>query len=367
MLFDSLRDKLEAGEEAAIAGWRWWTGELLAFLPQGVRTALNKPEPRLFVTLTGEDILVQKVAAASLVDLARFPREGTDDEAFASLFTSLPKLDVGNAETTIRMPAGHVLKRNLHLPIAGKRNLREILVLELDRQSPIDPALVYFDYRVTKKDKETGRLDVLLRLVRRDLIDQASRICRSLGLTPLDAEFVDEYGVVDGPSFVIDKKTVAWKRVRSLLTPGLAIATVLFALGAAHAAIWRNQAGLDQLSSEVQRLRGEAQTVEKLRRNVSDAREQLEFLGNAKRSPLLIRILADVTHILPDKSWLFEFEVNGREVRIRGYSPSASRLIELFDNSTNFSNAQFRSPLVQGTSKDIERFDLSFDLKETRS
>ncbi|HUD52832.1 PilN domain-containing protein, partial [Parvibaculum sp.] len=101
-----------------------------------------------------------------------------------------------------------------------------------------------------------------------------------------------------------------------------------------------------------------------LKRDVSDARARMAFLGEAKKSPLLVGILAEVTNILLDGTWLFEFQLNGKEVRIRGYSPEASKLIALFDAAPQFTNAQFRSPLVQGQSKELERFDLSFDIRE---
>jgi len=361
-LLDNLRDKLEEGGEAAIAGWHWWTAELWAALPEVARAALNKPEPRLIVDLIGEDIVVQKATGAELIELARFRTDELGNDV-----ASPAELGVHGATATIRLPASYALKRHIHLPIAGKRNLREILVHELDRQSPIDPTLVYFDYRVTARDKEAGRIGVELRLVKRDLTDRASDICRSLDLAPLDVEFLNDRGETDGTRFVIDRKTHTRRRMRSFVTPTLAAVAILLALSAAHAALSRNQTGLDRLSSEMRRLRSEAQIVDKLKRDVSEAKARLDFLGNAKRSPLLVRTLADVTHILPDKSWLFEFELNGNEVRIRGYSPAASKLVELFDNSQSFANAQFRSPIVQGSSKDLERFDLSFDLKEPRS
>jgi general secretion pathway protein L len=102
--------------------------------------------------------------------------------------------------------------------------------------------------------------------------------------------------------------------------------------------------------------------VESLQDEINKANLGMAFLAQQKQSPLLVKILAEVTKILPDNTWLVEFELHGREVRIRGYSAAASSLIALFDNSRLFTNAQFRAPSMQGQNG-AERFDLSFEVK----
>lgn len=364
MLVGRLRNGIEEGSDLAVAGWRWWTTELAALIPESVGAAIQKPEPRIVVDFVGEAVVVRYQAGKEPVELARFRANEIDDESAEKMSGPPPSVDVGRLKTTIRLPLEQVLRRKVQLPRTAKRNLREILTHELERQSPIDPAQIYFDYQAPRRASKAERIDIELRFVKRDLIDGAVEICRSLGLSPIDVEFLDDRGEAEGTPFIVDKRANARKRLRSFLAPVLATVTVVFALSAANAALSRNQVAVDLLSERAEHLKAEAQAVEKLNQNVQDARVRLEFLGNAKQTQLLVGLLAEVTRFLPDDSWLFEFELNGREVRIRGYSPSASKLIEIFDKSPRFTNAQFRAPLVQGQAKKLERFDLSFDLRE---
>jgi Tfp pilus assembly protein PilN len=105
-----------------------------------------------------------------------------------------------------------------------------------------------------------------------------------------------------------------------------------------------------------------AQVVQRLQDQINEANLGMNFLAQLKQSPLLVKILAEATRVLPDNTWLVEFELQGHELRLHGYSGSASSLIAVFDNSQFFTNAQFRSPLIQGE-RGLERFDLSFDVR----
>jgi Tfp pilus assembly protein PilN len=77
-------------------------------------------------------------------------------------------------------------------------------------------------------------------------------------------------------------------------------------------------------------------------------------------------VLSELAQTLPDGSWIYSFQLNGREARIDGFSSSASALIGLFDKSPLFANAQFRAPLTQAQQPGLERFDLSVEIKDSK-
>jgi len=78
---------------------------------------------------------------------------------------------------------------------------------------------------------------------------------------------------------------------------------------------------------------------------------------------MVLQILAEVTRVLPDNTWLLRFDVNGAEIRLQGQSTAASELIQLLESSPLFQEAQFRSSVVQIPRSDRERFHVSMQLE----
>jgi general secretion pathway protein L len=82
-----------------------------------------------------------------------------------------------------------------------------------------------------------------------------------------------------------------------------------------------------------------------------------------KQGSMVTRMLAEVTRLLPDRTWLTGFSYSDGEVRLQGYSSKAAALIAIFDASPQFTGAEFRAPLVQAQDKNIEQFDLALKLR----
>jgi Tfp pilus assembly protein PilN len=60
--------------------------------------------------------------------------------------------------------------------------------------------------------------------------------------------------------------------------------------------------------------------------------------------------LEELTMLIPDDSWLTDFEFNGDEKKIilSGYSTSASKLIPILEDSKLFEKVKFTSPITKG-------------------
>jgi general secretion pathway protein L len=238
--------------------------------------------------------------------------------------------------------------------------LRPLLSFELDRHSPIDPELVYFDHIVVGRDRRAKRLNIEMRMVRRATVDQALAHCRANGLTPSALGFIG-----DGHDFALERTGAVWRwpDMRKSLAAVPAILAVSLAVAALFGEMAREERDMQALSAKLAEEKPAAEAVINLRREVERTRNNLAFLPGKKQTPPVTKVFAEVSRLLPRGSWIFQFELTGREVRLRGYSPTASSLIGIFGESTSFANARFRAPLTQGPRPDLERFDLSFDLK----
>ena len=74
---------------------------------------------------------------------------------------------------------------------------------------------------------------------------------------------------------------------------------------------------------------------------------------------MVMRLLDEMTRIVPDGTWVSQLDIKGIEVQVQGQSPAAASLIGLLEDSESFSNPQFRSPVTQIPRSDLERFHLS--------
>jgi general secretion pathway protein L len=260
------------------------------------------------------------------------------------------------------LPSACVLRPTVRLPNAPERTLRSALKYELERLSPVSPDDVYFDFTVLLRDKTSNTAEVELRIVRRDIVDEAARRLNASGASVAAIRFEGDDKPADTSAFPIDRGAYLrdqWRRKRAAILGGAALALLLAVLLAAYL---RGAEISDDLADQVADEGMRAARVEQLQQRIERATAQLAFLGKQKRSPLFVAILSDVAHTLPDGTWLTEFDLSGDKIRIEGYSRSASELIAIFDRSGRFANAQFAAPVTQGITPGVERFDLTFQL-----
>ena len=145
----------------------------------------------------------------------------------------------------------------------------------------------------------------------------------------------------------------------------LAAICIILIVAIAYVAIDGEKRRLSAIRTQVEQAKKDAEIAELLQKEAAELTERSKFLSIKKRALPTIRLLDELSRTIPDDSWLYEIQLNGKDVRIFGFSPSASGLIGLLDGSAVFTNAQFRSPVTQGPRRGTERFDLSFILRLT--
>ena len=67
-----------------------------------------------------------------------------------------------------------------------------------------------------------------------------------------------------------------------------------------------------------------------------------------------------MTRALPDDTWLYRLRLLDQELQTFGYSPNASALIGVIENSPLFGSAQFRAPLTRDQRVEAEQFHIAF-------
>jgi len=341
-----------------------WRHELAGFARETFATRLARGGQLVLISIEATQVRVSLVSGDSVHEVGR--ASGTDENGareVSSLLAASELVPRGTTDIAIELPDADVLRRRFELPAASRSTLARAIPFELERLSPIEQDRLYFDFHILETAKAKKQVELELRIVKRSAVDSAIALARSAGLRVGAIRFEGDPREADWRSFPLDRS--AWLRLKWRQWNVLVLAAAAIALGFAviFAAYLRGVAAADALSTEVETAGERAAIVHRLAHQIEDVRAQIEFPLAQKRAPFLLAILLEVTRVLPEGTWLTEFELDGSKVHILGFSKSASDVVGVIDRSPLFANAQFMAPL-QSAQNGTERFDLSFDLKE---
>ena len=84
--------------------------------------------------------------------------------------------------------------------------------------------------------------------------------------------------------------------------------------------------------------------------------KQMESLRKIGQSPNKLKVLKDLTQLIPDNTWLSSLQLSKQYVNLGGTSTAASELIPLLDKS-GLKKTEFASPTVTDASK-LEHFKI---------
>jgi general secretion pathway protein L len=366
--------------------WRWWTGELAPLVPAAPLGALQRRRARPIIEFgDGEAVVWRPELADGALRLARvgaIPLTG-DMAANATIArTAIAALaaggqgpsSMGPPRVAIALPPRQVLRKQLVLPMAVEENLLRTLAYDLDRHTPFRPDQVYFDATVTGRDVAKKAISVDWTAALKTVVDAARRQAEDWGVSVVS--------VFPGPASATPPRLnllpedarprrTLWRQWQvwapSALVASIALAVVLVPL------IQKRGYAIALLrQTEAERVQAEAASG--VRREVERLQTEFNYVLARKYSfPGTVQIIDDVTRVLPDDTWLTQFEVKTtvkgkemqREVFLRGESGNGGKLISLLEDSKLVEQAALRSPTTKLQPGPGEIFDLGAQLKLT--
>lgn len=269
-------------------------------------------------------------------------------------------------DVSIALPVESLLRPRLAMPRARRAALTRALGFEVERLSPINPSELYYDFVEIGRGSDNRTAELELRILRRALVDDCVALCHAAGLEVAELRFENDAHIADWQSFPIDRfaflRALA-RRFGVMILGSLAVFLVIALLVSAYA---RTVSGTSVLVEAVVDAGMQAARVERLQQTIARTSSDLALVTRQKQSPLLVSVLAELTQVLPDGTWITDLTVDGSKIRIRGASAAASDLIGLIDRAPQFSNAQFAAPVVRDPVANVDRFDISFYVREPR-
>ena len=258
----------------------------------------------------------------------------------------------------IQLSAGEVLTRKVSFPAQVRDSLDRVMGFEIDRLSPFESRDVLFDYRVDGRPTRGGRLHVDLALCRRDRVARWMERLQHAGAPAARVAWEGAWANAN----LLPPKDRPRKRYR-LLSVNRVLVLLLILLGAVAMAtpLWQKTRIMEQLDTQLRRVRAEAVAVDEVRQAVEQARRgSVEVLKRKLEQPLMVDLLKELTERLPNDTWVQTLSFEKGEVQMRGESSQATALIAQLEQAPGFSGVNFRSPVTPDARTGKERFNIAF-------
>ncbi|MER8647896.1 PilN domain-containing protein [Mesorhizobium sp. M0586] len=335
----------------------WWLEEL-----RGAWARLS-PKPKQvstgdwIVSLADDGIRVREAGAPEFQSIP-LALTASSDEILALLQggrrVRRPRFD-------IVVQPGLYLTRQLAPRLLPVRQACDMAELDLLAATPLDPAQVHVVFARDAGARPAGQ-DSTYHVVKGktlvpvlDAVRRAGGSVRGLSLAqPEDTLRADPLSLaaIWPPTARDRRKRSAWIAACSALAAALLITFVH-----AHWLIWQADGELDTQIADAQVL---AKTARASLQKRQAGIERVEKIRQEKKTTAsLVRVWAELTHLLPDTAWLTDLSAKGDDLVITGFSTSAAELIQPIDASPLFSAPEFASPVVKVPGQDGEHFTIS--------
>jgi general secretion pathway protein L len=351
--------------ESARVFFRWWAAELAFLVPSLLRKRLGADDV-LAVALAGDRAVLSHEVAGKACVLGEIPAEATK-AASAGILKLLGRVSglrerfaAGRLPVTLRLPSDQALRTQLSLPLAAEANLRQVVAFQLDRRTPFQADTVHFAHRIVRRDEAAKQLEVELAVVPRSVVAAAIALGRAIGLRPSAVEVAAQAhgGAPSGNLLPEDERQ---HRRPVTLMRRVAVATVaLAAVAGLYQPVHGARRAADDLQQRAQAAKELALQGRKLKDEVAKLTEAEQFLVGGKReTPSATEIIYELTRVLPDDTWVDDLHIAAGEIRISGFSKSASTVIKLLEQSGIFAGPQFRSAVTQDQASGKEKFEIT--------
>jgi len=335
--------------------WRWELGKML-----DSRRSNTLPQAMAVLRIRRDGALVEtrrrgKRQAESV--LADDP-----ERAVETLKRLLPRLRTTSPGVSILIEPERYLKRRLSPMRLPRRRMRAMAALDLEAATPFEASDVLQIF--PQYDEEAPECSYY--------------IVKKSQLSPLFAELKKSGFLVSEILLLDDERTVApdAESFRQIIKPplkttifhrviagggALALLGLALTVGHAHWRYWTAEAELDRLiaiaETDVTQVRS---MIAARNRKIA----QISAVRNEKKGAVpLVSILEEMSHVIPDTTWLTDIEVDGDTVTFTGFSASAAALISVLEASPLFRSPTFNAPIVRVGNQDGERFTINMTIE----
>lgn len=259
-------------------------------------------------------------------------------------------------EIRLRPPPASLLEKPVVLPSAAEPELRHVLGYEMNRLTPFALDDVFWTWQVVTHDRANRRLHIRLSLVLQAPLRPLIAALTQAGLAPALLEVAT--GV--GPPIMIPVRQASgrtgWQR---RAVGGLAIACGVLAVVAAGLPFVLQSLALGEQAERIAAVQPQVTEVQALRARIAAQSAGMDAIADARlKSGDALGVLAAVTQLLPDDTYLVDLALRERRLTITGQSASAPKLIGGLAADPTFRNPGFAAPVTRNAAADRDVFSI---------
>jgi len=326
---------------------QWWTAQMAELLPGGLSAPRAGAANALVVDAGAPDgklgVLLRRRHRDS--PIATTEPEGAPLRAAIAAF--------GTPRTVLlRPPPSCVLRQQIVLPATAEQDLERVLTFELSRITPFQPDDLFWSWEIGGRNRARNTLEVLLSLVPKSMLQVPLAAIGDAGLTVSSLEV--------GPE--MERRLIpvgaahdagGWGRraTRWLAWTCACLAVVVIALPFVLQSL-----ALSRIADAIEALRPRVAEAAALRQRIEAEGAEKDTVAQEQRNngdPMTI--LAVVTRILPDDTFLTDLGLRQRQLTLQGQSDAAARLISRLAADPMIRNPSFAAPVTRSaaTNKDV--------------
>lgn len=346
--------------------WAWWLSELRNSIPSNLVALFAREKTELLIHVSPDAARIELNGAGESRLLSSLDLLNAADEELAAqgqgLLSSVPP----QSGAIVCLEREFILEHCVLLPQATEANLSSVLNFELDRLTPFKHKQACFGHKVLNRYPEHEKIQVCLALCRAEIIERILNRLAIIGIVPTAVYPAGEHETgkrVPSMNMLHLEQRPLDAELFDEKTRKLAVASgILFVLALAFPA-WQLGQTRNALEARIDEIRTEASRVsDKQVLLVSRFGAQDAIADRKNNQPSKLEILAEITRLLPDNTWVSQLVVNDRSVSLQGESQKASDLIEVLEKSNYFQNVRFDSSVIRNPSTNMERYEIGMEL-----
>lgn len=343
-----IAETLSIGSRAVCGAISWWLDELQGLIPDRMRRVWRQKRNPIVISYADGELRTQG------------PRG--DERPLGTTVVSAHR----RTQATLRLRPDHGLRTRLDVPIAAQDDLGRLLYFEMDRLTPFRPNEVYFAYRITGANQERRRLAVTVHVAPSRLVDEARDAALRFGFEVNRVELADADDGSDPalnllPADLEKRGPIGrWNLMFALLAVVLVTSAIVIPLQ-------RQESFATALEQKVAATKVKAERMLALREHLKafTLRQNL-VVGRKSKAPTVTRVIAELTHLIPDQAHVTQLHIRDHAIQVHGYAEAASELIRALARSDLLHEPQFRSPVTRDPRSELERFHISMHFSEGR-
>ena len=334
-------------------------------VPERLSRGLTRSADRLVLVEEGEALELRLERGRSVERLAVLAL-GSEDEVKRRLPAILKRRGVeravhdGTIEVTMRLAVSQGMRTVIDLPLIAESNLREVVSFELDRHTPFKPTQAQYTYRILARDAAAKRLTVELTVVPRRVLADAVAAAAALGFDLDRVELASDTEDGTHSGNLRPAPAPAPRRGMMRLNYALAAVATVLALVAIYLPIIEAESRAAALTRDFAAVKQSAERTVALRKEIDGERKAARSVIDRRRANASVsELLAEITRLLPDDTFLSEWQLRGSELELTGITASSSDLVALLERSRRFRGTSFRSPVTPDKQTGRERFHIA--------